>query len=63
MKLVNLAPKNSEPRFVNPEQVDAVIADGLETLLYAGQYFYKVRKHYSKVIEMLDADTKDGDLW
>lgn len=59
MKLVNIAPRNSEPRFVNPEQVDAVISDGMETIIYAGQYCYKVRQHYTKVIEMLGAEVKE----
>ena len=53
MKLVNLTPDSREPRFVNPEQVDAVIADGAETIVYAGQFRYIVRKHYSYVLEML----------
>lgn len=60
MKLVNIAPSKSEPRFVNPEQVDAVIADGTETMVYAGQYFYKVRQHYTKVIEMLTGERHEG---
>ena len=61
MKLVNLAPKGSNPRFVNPERVDAVIADDRETLVYAGQYFYRVRKHYTEVLKMLGADQKEGE--
>ena len=61
MKLVNIAPKNCEPRFVNPEQVDAVISDGSETIVYAGQYYYRVRKHYTHVIEMLGAKVDGGD--
>lgn len=59
MKLVNLAPKGSNPRFVNPEQVDAVIADDRETLVYAGQYYYKVRKPYTEVLKMLGAYLKE----
>ena len=59
MKLVNLAPKGSQPRFVNPEQVDAVIADETDTLVYAGQYYYRVRKRYTEVIEMLGAEIKE----
>ena len=56
MRLVNLSPDRFNPRFVNPEQVDAVIADDDETIVYAGQYFYKVRKHYTKVIAMLTGE-------
>ena len=61
MKLVNLAPDNFNPRFVNPEQVDAVIADDTDTIVYAGQYMYRVRKHYTKVLEMLGVETEGGN--
>lgn len=61
MKLVNLAPKGSQPRFVNPERVDAIVADDNETLVYAGQYYYKVRKRYTEVIKMLGTDQTGGD--
>lgn len=59
IKLVNLAPQWSAPRLVNPEQVDAVVADDGETIVYAGQYYYRVRAHYTQVLEMLGAETKE----
>ena len=61
MELVNLAPNGSQPRFVNPERVDAVVADDNETLVYAGQYYYKVRKPYTQVLKMLGAYLKERD--
>ena len=61
MKLVNLAPNKFQPRLVNPERVDAVFADGRETIVYAGQIFYRVRKPYTEVLKMLGADQKEGE--
>lgn len=61
MKLVNISSNEFSPRFVNPEQVDAVIADETDTLVYAGQFYYRVRKPYTEVVEMLGAEIKDGD--
>lgn len=59
IKLVNLAPAWSAPRLVNPEQVDAVVADDGETIVYAGKYCYRVRKNYTQVLEMLGAEVKE----
>lgn len=58
MKLVNISSNEFFPNFVNPEQVDAVIADDMDTIVYAGQYMYRVRKHYTKVLEMLGVETE-----
>ena len=55
IKLVNLAPAWSAPRLVNPEQVDAVVDDDGETIVYAGQFVYRARKNYTQVLEMLGA--------
>ena len=59
IKLVNLAPFNCKPRLVNPEQVDAVVDDDGETIVYAGQFVYRVRKNYTQVLEMLGAEVKE----
>lgn len=59
MKLVNLASDGSKPQFVNPDQVDAVVGNYRETYVYAGQYFCKVNKCYTKVIELLGAEVEE----
>lgn len=55
MELINLSESKLNPKYVNPEQVDAVVADDGDTIVYAGQYVYKVRKPYKEVINMLGA--------
>ena len=57
MRLVRFGREYDDPWFVNPEQVDCIVADGrFNTIIHMGSESRRVGMPYTKVIEMLTGE-------